>query len=121
MLFKNPYRILFLHPVYQRIISASNLLGILVGMFLFCKFTFGAAALWNISMNIPIWQLPNPMMLCFTTALVFPLSFYLGIILCAAFSGTYLILQKEMQPRQLISYMLQTQYPPQWFAKTPTF
>lgn len=40
----NPYRIIFLYPRYQQSVSASNLLGVLLGLFLFAQLAFELAA-----------------------------------------------------------------------------
>lgn len=117
----NPYRIVFLYPRYQQSVSASNLLGILLGLFLFTKLALGLAAIWNISDGIPIWQAQHGGFWLACTGVALPFLFYGSVVMMACLSGVVMLWAGWLQSHEFWGYATQRRYPASWFEHAPTF
>lgn len=117
----NPYRIIFLYPRYQQSVSASNLLGILLGLFLFAQLAFELAARWEISSSMPVWQAVNGGFWLACTGIALPLLFYGSVVAMACLSGVAMWWVGWLQPHEFWDYATQRRFPASWFEHTPTF
>ena len=117
----SPYRIIFLYPKYQKIVSASSLSGILLGVFLFFQLSMGLAARFNISGTTSLWTHPDGTwwLACVLTSM--PFLFYGSVFAMAFFSGIYLIVGKSMLWKDLGGYVTQSKFPAHWFEHKPWF
>lgn len=117
----NPYRIIFLYPRYQQSVSASNLLGVLLGLFLFAQLAFELAARLEISSSMPVWQAANGGFWLACTGIALPLLFYGSVVAMACLSGVAMWWVGWLQPHEFWDYATQRRFPASWFEHTPTF
>ncbi len=121
-IFLNPYRVVFLYPQYQKIVSASNLLGFVIGLCVLYQIGYRLAANLHITPTEPLFAAPEEPVWCFYMALCFPLSLYVGMWVCAWLSALAL---KWKDPaftwQQCVPYVFLHRYPTQWFAQRPSF
>lgn len=117
----NPYRIIFLYPKYQQIVSASSLSGILLGLFLVFQLSMALAVHLNIAENIPLWKHPEgPWWLaCVLTSM--PFMFYGSVMAVACITGSYLAMSSAMSWKDFGGYITQSKFPAHWFEHQPWF
>lgn len=101
-IFLNPYRVVFLYPQYQKIVSASNLLGFVIGLCVLYQIGYRLAANLHITPTEPLFAAPEGPVWCFYMALCFPLSLYVGMWVCAWLSALAL---KWKDPRLYLAAM----------------
>lgn len=117
----SPYRIIFLYPKYQKIISASSLSGILLGVFFFFQFSVALATHYDISANTSLWTHPEGVwwFTCVLTSL--PLLCYGCVLAVSGLSGMYLVAVKALAWSDFKGYVTQSKFPQHWFEKKPWF
>lgn len=117
----NPYRIIFLYPKYQQIVSASSLSGIFLGLFLLYQFSLGMATHLGIAKTDSLWAHPEGMwwLACVLTSM--PFLFYGSVMAMACLTGSYLVFDGAMTWKELGGYVTQKKFPPHWFEKEPWF
>ena len=117
----NPYRIIFLYPKYQQIVSASSLSGIFLGVFLLFQLGGALAAQLNISENNSLWAHPEGTwwLACVLTSI--PFLFYGSVLAMACLSGVYLAASGSMAWKDLGGYITQKKFPSHWFEHKPWF
>ena len=117
----SPYRIIFLYPKYQQIVSASSLSGILLGVYLLFQLSMALAAHLHISGNTSLWTHPEGTwwLACVLTSM--PFLFYGGVMGMACLTGSYLAARGAMSWKDLGGYITQSKFPAHWFEHKPWF
>ena len=117
----NPYRIIFLYPRYQQIVSLSSLSGILLGAFLLYQLSWALAVHLGIAINTPLWNHPQGLwwLACVLTGM--PFVFYGAVMGMGCLSGSYLVVSGAMAWKDFWGYVTQRKFPGHWFEKTPWF
>ncbi len=117
----SPYRIIFLYPKYQQIVSVSSLSGIFLGVYLLYQLSMWLAAHLHISENTSLLNHPDGTwwLACVLTSM--PFLFYGGVMATACLTGSYLAFRGTMSWGDFGGYVTQRQFPAHWFEKNHRF